>query len=67
MHAGKSVTRERKSIRSTCSRITCLDSPLAAAQSLLLQDFGNWKFPNLKNYVEKNKRIFHEIGLKWNI
>jgi hypothetical protein len=24
----------------------------------------NWEFPNMKNYGEQNKRIFHEIGLK---
>jgi hypothetical protein len=27
----------------------------------------NWEFPNLKIYVEKNKRVFHEIGLKGNL
>jgi hypothetical protein len=24
----------------------------------------NWEFPNLNNYEEKNKRVFHKIGLK---
>jgi hypothetical protein len=24
----------------------------------------NWVFPNMKNYVEKTKRVFREIGLK---
>jgi hypothetical protein len=27
----------------------------------------NWEFSNLKIYVEKNKRVFHEIGLKENL
>ena len=43
MHVGKGVTRGRKNIGSACSRNTCLDSPLAAAQSLLLQDLEGFR------------------------
>jgi hypothetical protein len=36
-------TRERKHIGIKWSRVTCLDSPLAAAQSLLLQDLEGYQ------------------------
>jgi hypothetical protein len=38
INACKCVTRGRKHVGSTWSRNTCLDFPLATAQSLLLQD-----------------------------
>jgi hypothetical protein len=41
MHAAQYVTRGRKHMGSTWSRVTCLDSPLIAAQTLSLQVHGD--------------------------
>jgi hypothetical protein len=46
MHA-TIYNRERKNIRSTWSRNTCLDYPLTAAQNLLLEGLEDFEVYNV--------------------
>jgi hypothetical protein len=50
------LEREREHIGSIWSRVTCLDSPLAAAQSLVRQALGDSRSLRLLTVVIENKQ-----------
>jgi hypothetical protein len=64
-------TRERKHIGTKWSRVTCLVSLLAAAQSLLLEaleDFRGSQHLNnndRKQAIKRINKILHQTGLKY--
>jgi hypothetical protein len=61
INACRCVTRGRKHIGSTWSRNTCLDSALATAQSLLLQDLEG--FQSSQRLINNNQRqAIHTIN-----
>jgi hypothetical protein len=56
INACKCVTRGRKHIGSIWSRNTCLDSPLAAAQSLLPEGLEDFRGLQRLNNNDRNKQ-----------
>jgi hypothetical protein len=54
--------KERKNIGSTWSRNTCLDSPLTATQSLLLEDLKDFRSSQRLNNNDDRKQAIQRIN-----
>ena len=56
------LEKEREHIESIWSRVTCLDSPLAAAQSLLLLDLEDFRSSQHLNNNDDRKQATQRIN-----